>query len=272
MTIKTRNRLTLGFLIFCSVIFIGELCFFLLQLLQGKLQIPQQLLDLQTKRFFLFQYKFSYVILSIFLQNLYVFFSTFFILRAFEKTQTTEIFYFSMFLLACLCDSSRLAIPLFQIYGTYSKTLLIIGNISLFSRLLVPLSLMSTVILNEEEQRQNVERNSIILIIVSAFIAESIPLNTSIIEPNLLISFSYAKTIKSAAIAIHAANILTLLIRNTLRETNQASTIGYIMLTAGNWLMFGCKNLFMLILGFILLGIGTFVFLKALHKYYLWND
>lgn len=251
MTIKTRNRITFGFFIFSILIVVAELVLLFFKPIQ-----PHSIS----------------VITGVFLQNLYVIVVLMFILRAFEKTQSTEIFFFVLFLFACLCDSLRLIVVLFHTSNTYSTALLIAGNITLFARIMIPLSLMSTIVLNEETHRQNMERISLLILVVGIFLASFIPLNTSIIKPNYLVAFSYEKTIKITTIAIHCANALTLFMQNYNKESNQFTTIGYILLTLGNYMMFNSINYLYLIAGFLLLSGGTALFLRSLHKYYLWND
>lgn len=272
MTIKSRNRITLSFLIFSTLVFLLEIALVVLQLIKGNFQFPDVSFTKPGSNFFLFKYRTECILIGIFLQNLYVCFSTLFILRAFEKTQSSEIFYFLLFLLACLCDSVKIFIPLFHISQTYSTSLIVVGNISLFSRILVPLSLMATVILYEDERHQNVERNSLILFVVATFLAAFIPLNTTIIEPNLVVSYGYEKTIRITTVVIQLTNILTLIIRNVDRGSKQWTTVGYFVMTVGNWCMFRNNSIFTVAIGFITLCFGTFIFLRSLHRYYLWND
>lgn len=272
MTIKTRNRITFGFFIFATLIFMAELALFIFQMLKGNLQVPEVTFSRPTSQFILFKYSPVYVILGIFLKNFYICFTTLFVWRAFSKTQTTEIFYFAMFLLACLCDSIRILTILFHISFTYSTSLLIVGNVVLFARIMIPLSLSGTVILNEESHRQNIERNSLLFLVVATFLATFIPLNTSIIEPNFTVSYGYEKTIMIFTMIIHAANILTLIVRNLNQGKMQYTTIGYVLLTAGYLLMFNSYSIFNLVVGFVSLSAGTAIFLRALHKYFLWND
>lgn len=272
MTIKTRNRFTLAFLIFSILIFAAELSLASIQFFKGNLKFPEVFFSKPTSNLFLLKYRPECVLIGIFLKNIYVIFSTLFILRAFEKTQSSEIFYFLLFLLACLCDSAKILIPLFHISQTYSTTLLIIGNVLLFSRILFPLSLMSTIILYENEHHQNIERNSLLLLVVATFLAAFIPLNTTIIEPHFIVSYGYEKTIKITTVIIQLANILTLIFRNINRNSKQWTTIGIFILSIGIFCFFGNTCILSLALGFFGTCIGTFIFLRALHKFYLWND
>lgn len=272
MTIKTRNRITFGFFIFALLISVAELSLFIFQVVKGNLQYPDVLKLESASSSFLLKTRNNCVITGIVLQNLYIVVTTIFILRAFEKTQSTEIFFFLFFLLANLCDSARLVIILYHITDTYSTAYLAIGNITLFARIMIPLSLMSTIILNEESHRQNLERNGVLLLVVAIFLASFIPLNTSIIKPNYLISFSYEKTIKITTLIIHCANIFTLFMQNLNKESKQYTTMGYLMLTIGNFMMFNSCNYVYLVLGYLFLTGGSAIFLRALHKYFLWND
>lgn len=272
MTIKTRNRFTLAFFILSILIFMLELAFTVFQFLKGNLQFPEVYFSKPASNLYLFKYSPECVLIGILLLNIYTIFTTLFILRAFEKTQSSEIFYFLLFLLACLCDSAKIFFPLFHISQTYSTGLLIVGNVLLFARILFPLSLMSTIILYEDEHPQNVERNSLLLLVVATFLAAFIPLNTTIIEPNFTISYGYEKTIRITTVILQLANILTLIIRNINRNSKQWTTIGLAVMTIGIFCFFRNTCIFTLVIGFFGTGFGTYIFLRALHRYYLWND
>lgn len=272
MTLKTRNRLTLTFLLLSSIVFLFEIALFLIQSSKGTFQLPEISFSKPQNTISLFNVRFSCVVLGICIQNIYICLTTMFILRSFVKTQSSEVFYFLLFLTACLFDSGRILIPLFHISKTYSSSLLIVGNMTLFARLLAPLSLFTMVLPYEKDMHKNVEQIGLILLILSAFLAAIIPINTATIEPNFNVAHSYNTTIKIATILIHIINTITLLLQNLKRETRQFTTLGYILIASGNLLTFNCYNLFSLIAGPIFLISGTFIYFRTVHKYYLWTD
>lgn len=272
MTLKTRNRLTLSFIIFSSLVFLFEIALLIWQSQKGNFQLPEVHFSKTPGTGPLLEFRYSCVVLGICLQNVYICLTSIFILRSFIKTQASEVFYFELFLLACLFDSGRILIPLFHISKTYSASLLIIGNMTLFARILAPLSLFAMILPYEKDLHKNLEQIGLILVITSAFLASIIPLNTAIIEPNFNVAHSYNFTIKIATIVIHIINALTLVLHNIKKETSQFTTIGYIFIAAGNLLVFNCFNLLNLILGLFFLCTGTFIFFRTVHKYYLWTD
>ena len=87
----------------------------------------------------------------------YVCITTLAILRSFEKTQATELNFFLLFLLACLCNTFRLLFGLFHISGTFSKLLLKLGNCNIFALLLAPLALFGNTTLSVEDLRQHTD-------------------------------------------------------------------------------------------------------------------
>ena len=202
----------------------------------------------------------------------YVCLTSLIIYHSFEKTQAPDIVFFLLFLFACLCDTSSLLVPLFEISGSFSLFLLKLGNVHLFARLLAPMALMGNTVLSTDDFRQSTDRNSIILIIISMFFAEIIPLNTAVILPNFCISYGYVKAIRIFSLIICLVSTISLFCTNRKNEYKQIMTIGFLILCIGYTLIFYCFNIVTLAAGIIFLGSGTFLYLNEVHKHYLWID
>ena len=149
MTIRFRNRMTLiFFIITVSCLMLGTF-FTLYQFFSGRIVLP----EVYTKNLsqnVLFRYLPLCVYAGIFILLLYVCITTMIIYHSFEKTQAPDIVFFLLFLIACLCDTSRILVPAFHLSGTFSIFLLKVGNLHLFARLLAPLALMGTAVLSTE--------------------------------------------------------------------------------------------------------------------------
>lgn len=271
MTIRFRNRLTLAFFVlsitslFVAVFFTG------FQFFSTSLDIPA----VYTKglsQSFLLEYRPWCVFSGIFLMMAYTCVTSLVILHSFEKTQAPDITFFMLFLLACLCDSSRIAVQLLNLTGNYTQLLLKIGNLQLFARLLAPLALMGNIILSTDNLKQSTDQNCIILIIIAIFFADFIPLNTAVILPNFGISYGYGKSIRAFSAVIILMSSLELFISNKRNDYKQTSTIGFIMLSAGYSLIFYCYNIINLSAGAFLLTTGSILYLNDVHKRYLWID
>lgn len=271
MTIRFRNRMTLIFFIIAvSCLMLGTF-FTLYQLFSHTIELP----EVYTKAIspnFLFKYHPVFVYAGIFIMLLYICVTTMIIYHSFEKTQAPDIVFFLLFLFACLCDTSRLLVPAFHLSNTFSLFLLKVGNFHLFARLLAPLALMGNTVLSTEDFRQNTDRNAIILVIISMFFAELIPLNTSVILPNFCISYGYEKAIRSFSFLTCTVSAISLFRTNQKNDYKQIMTIGYILLCLGYTIIFYCYSITALTFGVLLLASGTYLYLNEVHKHYLWID
>lgn len=271
MTIRFRNRMTLIFFIIAiSCLMLGTF-FTLFQYFSGGIVIPEVYSKALSEKFLL-RYHPLCVYAGIFIMLIYICITTLIIYHSFEKTQAPDIVFFLLFLIACLCDTSRLLVPAFKLSGTFSLFLLKIGNIHLFARLLAPLALMGNTVLSTEEFRQNTDRNCIILVIISLFFSEMIPLNTSVILPNFCISYGYVKAIRGFCLLTCVVSSVALFRTNQKNEYKQIMTIGYILLCIGYTLIFYCYNILSFAAGILLLGGGSYLYLNEVHKHYLWID
>ena len=263
--------MTLGFFILAvSCLMLGTF-FTLYQFFSKGMILPEiYTKDLSDK--LLFRYYPVCTFIGIFLLLLYVCVTTLILFHSFEKTQAPDIVFFLLFLFACLCDTSRLLVPLFQLSGTFTRLLLKIGNINLFARLLAPLALMGNTVMSTDDFRQSTDRNCIILIIISMFFAEMIPLNTAVILPNFCISYGYVKAIRGFSLLLCIVSTISLFRTNSKNEYKQIMTLGFIFLCLGYSQMFYCFNIASLVAGTILLGSGTYIYINEVHKHYLWID
>ena len=271
MTIRFRNRMTLIFFIIAiSCLMLGTF-FTLYQFFSHEINLPEVYTKALSTNILLRYHPFC-VYAGIFIMLLYICVTTLIIYHSFEKTQAPDIVFFLLFLFACLCDTSRLLVPTFHLSNTFSLFLLKVGNFNLFARLLAPLALMGNTVMSTEDFRQNTDRNAIILVIISMFFAEMIPLNTAIILPNFCISYGYVKAIRAFSFLTCAVSAISLFRTNQKNDYKQIMTIGYILLCIGYTLIFYCYNIAALVAGTLLLGSGTYLYLNEVHKHYLWVD
>ena len=258
------------FIISISCLLLGTF-FTLFQYFSNNLILPEVYTKGLSNNFFL-RYNPICVFAGIFILMLYVCITSMIIYHSFEKTQAPDIVFFMIFLVACLCDTSRIMVPAFQLSGTFSLFLLRVGNIHLFARLLAPLALMGNTVMSTDDFRQNTDRNSIILIIISMFFAEIIPLNTAVILPNFCISYGYVKAIRGFTLLVCIVSTISLFYTNRKNEYKQIMTVGFIMLCIGYSQIFYSYNIASLAAGAIFLGSGTYLYLNEVHKHYLWID
>lgn len=271
MTIKTRNRLNISLFIFSLVFLAANIIIFLFSIYTKSFS-PEIFEAGSTSKDFLIRYNPIIVIASLFFQIIYVCVTSFMLYRVFEKTQGSDISYFFLFLISLIANSIRIWIPLFNMVNTYSNLLIFCGNCLVFSKLLMPLSLLFAVVMSDVDQRQDLEKNIFLLLIGCIFFAKIIPLNTSNICPNFEVDYGYRTVIRVAAILITFATLIALFFNNKQHFYTQLTTIGLALIILGTFILFNSTNLLKLIISFFLLLFGNIFYLKELHKQYLWND
>jgi len=271
MTIKTRNKLNISLFIFSLVFLAANILILLLSIYTKKLSFQAYSSVNSIKELFL-GYSPVITLISLYVQILYICLTSFMLYRVFEKTQASDISYFFLFLLALIANSIRIIIPLFNLSSTYSGLLIFCGNCVLFSKLLVPLSLLFSVIMGGAEQRQDLEKNIFILLLGCIFFSQIIPLNTANICKNFEVDYSYRNVIKITSILVTIAMLIALFFNNKSRMYTQFTTIGLALLSTGTYILFNAVNITLLFLAFLFLLLGTLMYLKELHRQYLWND
>lgn len=272
MTIKNRNRINFVFsLTAVSTLAIG-LFILLFQLITRSIVIPEVHPNYHSNSNFLVKYFPFFTIFGILFLFLYVSVTSFSIWRTFSKTQSSEIVFYLLFLFACYTNCFRLAIPLLHLSVSYSKLLLVIGNLTLFSKFLAPLSLLGIAILSEQDQRMNLERNVIIILVCALFFATFIPINTVKLNPSYTIDFGFKKIFYNIVELISIVSVISVFMKAKTEYLSQNTTIGFLLLNVGYQIVFNCYSLFTFLLSAVFMTSGTILFLYSLHKQYLWNN
>lgn len=248
MTIKTRNRFNNFIFIISLVVFVLNIVFFVYREINYSVD-----------------YKSLSVYISLFFMGLYVCLTSLIMTHAFEKTQCTEICFFSCFLIACLAETSRLYIPMFDVGETSSLLLIVLGNFSAFARILTPLSFLFSVIMSGADQRQNLERNILLILVIALFFAVIIPQNTSIIEPTFRVHIGFDTTVVLIEILTNSCAVISLIIKNIQNGNSQRTAVGMTMVIAGFVLSVNSTTYVNMGLSVFFLTAGTYLYLSALH-------
>ena len=274
MTLKTRNRFIRIFLIASIALTISMIAIFFITLATqsihapSNLRIPSFLNYIPFAKNNLIALMISFLVLAFYACACF-----YLLLRFFENTQTSEIIFFTGFLLACLAEMARFIIICVGLWRSLSNMLIFAGNVVLFGRTLAPLSFLCAAILSETSQRQDVERNYIIMMTVSLVFAAVIPMNTARIASTGLVTEGFMPLINTIRFLLFATTILSFFIqgikKNSAEYKHIASAscillIGYSMLVCSD-------NFFFLILGTALLSFGTYRYLSYIHKLYMWS-
>lgn len=278
MTLKIRNRI-LKFFMYVSIASIAfSVLALIFTLINGylipppDLRIPKFLASKFFRNFYFLNQNLVPTLISFFLLEIYVPVVLFFIFRYFENTQSSEIIFFSAFLLGILCEAARFYTICFGVWQTFTNLLIFLGNIVLFGRLLTPLSFACASIFSETEQRQDIERNYLIMIVSAFLFALIIPLNTGRISSAGLVTESFMKLLNGARFILIILATFSFYVRSVKHANRDFISIGLFIfeLYAGYVFLICSDNYFFMILGAGLLYSGTYFYLKGLHKMYMW--
>lgn len=278
MTLKIRNRI-LKFFMYVSLASIAFSVLALIYTLAKGYLIPPPTLripDYLNSEFFR---NFSFTkqnliptLISFFLLAVYVPVVLFFIFRYFENTQSSEIIFFSAFLLGILCEAARFYTICFGVWQTFTNLLIFLGNIVLFGRILAPLSFACASIFSETEQRQDIERNYLIMVVSAFLFALIIPLNTGRISSAGLVTEGFMTLLNAARFILIILAVFSFYVRSVKHANKDFIPIGLwiFALYAGYVLLICADNYVFIAFGAGLLYAGTYFYLKDLHKMYMW--
>lgn len=274
MTLKTRNRLfvvLLGISLLCIV----AAAVALLTAFTHHAIVPPTAYRVPsfTARLPLAGYHFSATMLAIAVLVLYVPVVLALLLLAFENTQTSELLFFATFLLGCLCEGSRLLIPLFALGESFSQLQLFMGRALFVGRMLAPLSFVGAAILSDSDQRQDLERNVLIIIAAAILTALAVPLNTAQVTTACTITWGFPRLFTAMRALFVVTAVVSFWLNGWRHDTAELRHIALasLLVLCGYQLLACADNFVFLIIGLALLSMGTYLLLTKLHKLYMWK-
>ena len=267
MTLKTRNIFFIIFFSFSIVFGIFCTAFFIISAVTGHIDI-----NLEVQREFnifpsLFPYSFWGTVSAIFAFTLYLPVTMGFIYFGFEKTRSQEIIFFFIFLIACLLEQLRLFFPLHGMWKTSSVSLIYFGRIIIMGRSMAFISSLFLALFSGPEHRMDVERNVLILVLLSAVIGYFYPLDTMITTSSFMIKLGYGHMFEIGRFLIIALAVITLFVNNySADEKGLKESIGFLLLFIDYLLLIGCDSYIPAGIGIVVLITGTILYLKPLHS------
>lgn len=276
MTLKTRNQVNLVLIFFTFLVIIATCVLFVVRYVNSDIMISAEvfLQNVIEKSPVLAKsthtYSMRIVILSVFTLAFMALILLVYIKIEFEKTQSTEVVYFLFFAVACLVEVARLAFPIFSLWDNRSGLAFTSTKIVMAARIFCPLSLLFASLYNKAEQRQYTEQNILVLFVVSIYFAFIYPLNTQKVLPLCYLEVAFPKLFTFACYAVFVLTILTQIVDYTKDNTKYSFPYGLTLLCTGY--MFLCKSLTIIqyVLGTIFFAAGSLLYLKDLHKQYMW--
>lgn len=271
MTIKTRNKATLILLFFSLSALIANTIIFIHMVRTNSLTVPLSTGNKVFGIFFENKFTFTTSIISIFIFLVYVSSCLMYLVIAFGKTQSIEIIFFSLFLIGCLTECVRILIPILNLWNSFTPIAIFCGRAVIFGRTLAPLSILSVAIVSGNSQRQNVERNIAIVVIISIIMANYIPLNNIHISLQCIIPWGKETLFSTACFLILLVANISQIINVYILEREIKSYIWFAIVCAGYMVLCITFSILTLIAGSILLIGGTIFYLNNLHDEYVWS-
>lgn len=191
----------------------------------------------------------------------------------FEKTQSSLIIFFSAFLLGNQFEISRLLIALLNLKQTYSYIYMLFGNLALMGKLISLFSFFLIASDCKDSQKLDVEIDLIIIFAISIFITACIPLNTNVSTKTFSIKYGFDTTVLVLFVTVILLTVITFIFsyRDTENKSIIRLLISYIHIIVGQHLLTDTDILVFILVGATLLIIGTRLYMKALHRMYLWD-
>lgn len=269
MTLSTRNRILLVFTIFTGIVGLFFICFAILYGIR-----TNNFANLLNFTTLLNKKDHSGMIISLLLFSVYVPCSVILIYRTFEKTQSPEIFYFTLMLVGIFTETVQLCIPFFYLYTEQQNSFLhFIGRINFFGQMEVLLAIAAQNALYYQDKAHETDKYFKIITITAILFALIIPLNTHKIETTYLITYGFKKLLLILHGIIILQTFLSLFFSSKSRESHDYKMASYffLLICLSYVFLLYTKVFLITIIAGICLIFASGQFLKNMHKYYMWK-
>lgn len=275
MTIAGRNRiLILGICFSTLLLAVGVVCCVIIikqGILAGMISAPKRTLWIFQQPLLRYtNYAAMIRIASLPIIAVIILFSIFFL---FEKTHALEISFFSLFIFSLSVESLQLLFPLQKAYPLLIIFSASIARTIFFFRFFACLSLLTASLFAHKTFTREIGAAIFLLSFISFALAHSIPINTV----RALSFFSFSESYRSLLYSFHTIicalavfSFLFVGIFRSISEYRQAALWLFIILIAHIVLLYTGSWVFTAA-GITTLAGGSFLFLRAIHQFYLWQ-
>lgn len=196
-----------------------------------------------------------------------------YILFAFEKTQTTEITFFAAGLFSMALESFRIIIPLNELWAHTAFIVTAISRISLFCRLFIVLTLLSSIIFTTGQTSQQIGAAIFLTAFFSLSLVNAVPFNPVNLNTAYFIRPGYSGMIYLFLALLGIMSVGSYLIQGKARNVEEYSraALGILLLLAGYGLLTAADSWIIAVAGAASLSAGCWRYLKQIHRYYLWQ-
>jgi len=195
------------------------------------------------------------------------------ILFSFRKTVSTEIFFYSFWVLSVGLEILRLVLYSLVVGGA-SLSLQILGAKALvFTRYVGYFSLFLSGLYAAGFRNEKIGTVVALIVAVAFGLAASIPVNTGSFSLTLELRPGYAAVNTGLGLVAGAVTVANFLYaaHSTSESSYKAAALGSALFFVGQRLLISVWNPYLIIFGFVLLAAGSALFVSRLHSYYLWQ-
>jgi len=215
----------------------------------------------------------GFVAVGSLLAGLYAVLCLGFILYSFRKTVSSEMFFFSFWVLSLGFETGRLVVFRLAEAGMTAEATLTATRVVLAARFTGILAIFASSLYAAGFRNEKLGTVLILILAVGAGLAWAMPLNTGVYDPTFLVRPGYVRiTGLLGAIAAIATTIDFLYAaRSTGERSYRVIALGAAAALLGQGILVSQWHPLALLLGFALLLAGSWLFVSRLHAYYLWQ-
>ena len=191
----------------------------------------------------------------------------------FEKTPSIEITFFSAGLIAASAECLRLLVPFIGIWTEHPLMLVAVSRTILFARVLFVLALLAGSAFSIEKAMQNSGALLFFVLVAAFFTAAGIPVNYSKPSTDFLLIPGYSAMLRLIFALLLAISPLSFFLQVKTHHVPgyYKTAVGCLFLCAG-WIMLGICDCWPLLgAGLALFAVGASLYIRSLHKLYLWQ-
>ncbi len=195
------------------------------------------------------------------------------ILSSFRKTDSTEVFFFSFWVLSAGLEVLRLGAFALAAEGGTTFMHTSVSRALLFARYAGCLALFISGLYAVGFRNEKLGSVLAVLLGVSFGLSLAMPINTGSYAETLELRSGYAGLNSLLFIIVGIVTTFNYLYAAVYKgeRTYRLVGLGAAAFIIGHRLMVSCWNPLLLLLGFVLLVTGTWLFVSRLHAYYLWQ-
>jgi hypothetical protein len=190
----------------------------------------------------------------------------------FEKTQSSEIYFFSLFAFSFTFDCGRMFIPLQHIYALPQAFPVAAERLELFGRFFGLLALFASSIYATGFKAQKQGTVFFAITLVALLFAIRIPIDPLAWDTSLRLNSGYRSMFKIIELAIALLSMASYLVSARMRGGKEFILvgIGVFLVYCGRTVLLNTDTIYTPLPAFLCLAAGTWLICNPLHRIYLW--